>query len=190
MRQLAHWLRRTRSTRSDRAPTASGLALANDVLGPAEMALFGQMSRAEQTHATDVACYVAAHLDELGASSTSATDGGRAVIVAALMHDAGKIGAADGTAARTLAALCRPLIDNRWANGRLGRWLDCASAQRTGRLACLAALLCYTHRGARLLRAIDSSDIAIRWAAEHHRGSRAWTVPRDVGRLLAAADRQ
>lgn len=133
-----------------REPWALGL------LSPAEQALWRRMPDADRRHAVDVAW--------------SLGDRPRDVLVAALLHDVGKIESGLGTFARvgaTLATVVRPR--DRWS-GRVGDYLR------------------HDELGARLLADAGSAPLVVAWAREHHQPPERWTVDRAIGDALKAAD--
>ena len=88
---------------------------------------------------------------------------------AALLHDVGKVVSGLGTFARSGATVLGWFGRERW-HGRVGDYLH------------------HDALGAALLRDAGASDLTVAWAAEHHLPPDRWTVPRDAGAVLKAAD--
>jgi hypothetical protein len=133
------------------------------VLLPGELALWRQLSAPDRRHAAGVARTVAARLP----------GSGRPVLAAALLHDIGKLDSGLGTFARVPATLIGAVAGRSRAShwrGRVGAYLD------------------HPARGAARLRAAGSDPLTCAWAAEHHLPPSRWSVPRDAGAALAAAD--
>jgi hypothetical protein len=121
-----------------------------------ERALWSRMSDPDRRHAVEVA-------QRLG-------DRPRPVLVAALLHDVGKIESGLGTFARVGATIAGAVRSrDRWT-GRIGAYLR------------------HDEIGARLLRDAGSDDLVVAWAREHHLPAERWTVPLDIGEALKAAD--
>jgi len=88
---------------------------------------------------------------------------------AALLHDVGKVVSGFGTFARVGATLLGFLGRDRWG-GRIGQYLH------------------HPDLGSRLLAEAGSDELTVAWAREHHLPAGRWTVPREAGALLKAAD--
>ena len=88
---------------------------------------------------------------------------------AALLHDVGKVVSRLGTFGRVGATVLGWAGRERW-RGRVGDYLH------------------HDALGADLLRVAGSSDLTVAWAREHHLPPSRWTVPRDAGAALKAAD--
>lgn len=88
------------------------------------------------------------------------------VLAAALLHDSGKVVSAVGTFGRVAATLLGP----ERARGRLAEYLR------------------HDVLGADLLDRARSHPLTVAWAREHHLPPKRWTVPREVGDVLKAAD--
>ena len=119
------------------------------------------MSGPDQRHAAGVAHEVAARLGPAAE---------RPVLAAALLHDVGKVEAGLGTFARVPATILGLVGGRTRWRGRLGTYLR------------------HDQVGAELLRAASSDPLTVAWAAEHHLPPERWTVPREVARVLKAAD--
>jgi putative nucleotidyltransferase with HDIG domain len=95
----------------------------------------------------------------------------RAVTAAALLHDVGKIESGLGTVARVGATIAGAVRGrDRWWGGRVGAYLH------------------HDELGATLLDRAGSDALTIAWAREHHLPPERWTVPREIGLVLKAAD--
>ncbi|NWG18583.1 MAG: hypothetical protein HXY41_18325 [Chloroflexi bacterium] len=148
------------------------MSLAAEYLTPPQQALFARLRRAEQLHSLNVLRALLAQGDTP-----------RALAVAALLHDAGKICYPLTTGEKTLAVLARvflPALARRWMDGDpRRRW------QRP--------FVVYAHHpawSAELLAAAGADETAI-WLAAHHADDAArWTGHRhhDLLRRLQAAD--
>jgi hypothetical protein len=105
-----------------------------------------------------------------------------AVVVAALLHDVGKVESGLGTLARVGATLAALGLGRR----RLLTW---ASRGGRGRIAArLARYLDHDRIGAELLAAAGSDPLVVAWAGQHHLPPHRWEVPADLGACLKAAD--
>jgi len=122
------------------------------------------MSGPDRRHAVGVARRVSVALP-----ATDPALDRRAVLAAALLHDAGKVESGLGTLARVPATLIGLAARSR-ARGRVAVYLD------------------HPARGARLLRDAGSAPLTAAWAAEHHLPPARWTVAPTLGAVLAAAD--
>ena len=63
-----------------------------------------------------------------------------------------------------------------------------AWSQRRGMTRRVGLYLQYPELGSELLAVAGSDPRVVAWAAQHHEPESSWTVPIDLGRLLAAAD--
>jgi hypothetical protein len=138
---------------------------------PGELAVWRRLSGPDRRHAVGVARRVAA---SLGGSPD------RAVIAAALLHDAGKLDSGLGTLARVPATLIGLVGGRR----RVGAW----ARRPAGARRRVAAYLDHPARGAALLGSVGSEPLTVAWTAEHHLPEGRWTVPAPIGRALHAAD--
>lgn len=139
-------------------------------LNPAEAGLYSAMSVTDRAHAVDCARRVRVLL---GAEATDE------VVVASALHDVGKTEAALGTAGRVAATIAAAVLGHR----RVRAWAAAPSGR--GRLGRYAA---HPVRGAELLAAAGSSDLAVTWALEHHRESRESTISGPILAALIEAD--
>ena len=134
------------------------------ILGTGEVALWRRMSGPDRRHAVGVARKVSIALP-----GGQPGDVRRAVLAAALLHDAGKVESGLGTLARVPATVIGLAARSR-ARGRVAAYLD------------------HPNRGARLLREAGSAPFTVAWAAEHHLPPARWSVAPDLGAVLSAAD--
>ncbi|HAQ23464.1 MAG TPA: hypothetical protein DCR10_07920 [Acidimicrobiaceae bacterium] len=146
-------------------PCGPGLddeAWARESLLPAEVVLWARMSGHDRRHAVAVARRVDRALG--GAS--------RPILAAALLHDVGKIASGLSVPTRVVATLCGLVGGQRvWAgDGRISRYLR------------------HPEIGAEILAEARSDAMTIAWTAEHHLSSDRWTVDRQTGEALRAAD--
>lgn len=139
-------------------------------LVPGEVALWRQLSNADQRHLVKVARDV---VDVLGEDK-------RPVVAAALLHDVGKLGCGLGTFGRVAATLIIAVTSREtleaWSRGGGFRG-------RAGRY------FCHPESGAVLLEAADSDAFTVTWAREHQMSSSRWSVDRGLAEVLAGADR-
>ncbi|MDQ2754917.1 MAG: hypothetical protein M3R71_05140 [Actinomycetota bacterium] len=144
------------------------------VLSAEEQLLWRRMSGPDRRHAAGVARHVAA---QLALEPTSA--GSRPILAAALLHDVGKIDSGLGTWGRAGITAVAVVVGRQ----RLAPWTHQSGWRgRAGRY------LTHDHLGAALLAAADSDPLTVAWAAEHHLPPARWTVNREVGEALKAAD--
>ncbi len=137
-------------------------------LSAKERALWSVMSHPDQRHSIAVAQMVDKQLPE-----------DRTAVVAALLHDIGKVSVRSGTLLRVLVGFTQPLV----STNRLNRWISTG-----GRLSRLAALIEYPTAGATLLAEAGSEEFVVRWAAQHHLRPEEWTVDSVRARVLRRAD--
>lgn len=151
-------------------PSREDRTWAERQLSPAEVELWRRMSHPDQRHAVRVARRVEV---ALGHEATTP------VMAAALLHDVGKTDAHLRTYGRVIATVTIALAGKRtvasWTQTR-GLW------RRIGLYAEYPAL------GADMLALAGSDPLTVAWAREHHDPPDQWTIPRDVGEVLAAAD--
>jgi hypothetical protein len=141
-------------------PRADDAAWVESLLSKAELALWRRMSGPDQRHAAGVARRV-----EAGLPSPD-----RPVLVAALLHDVGKVESGLSTWERVPATLARS-------------WRDGAAVPERWRRY-------YAHPGigGDLLELAGSDPLVVAWAREHHLPPARWTVPADLAHALHAAD--
>ena len=170
--RITHLVRRVATTLKGRTPSPPDLRWAAELLTPSEMTLFSSMEPIDQAHALEVERRPEVAVGQV----VEVTDW---VLVAALLHDIGKIESRTGVAGRVLATLIGPMVGDSMAE-RLGRG--------RGRIGSIGRYLRYPILGASLLGAIGSDENVRLWAAEHHRSANEWSVPRELGRVLRDAD--
>lgn len=159
-------------------PKAVDVEWALGHLSEREQRLFRLMSNPDQRHAVRVARRVEAALAE----SPLADAGGssdRVALAAALLHDVGKNEARLGTYGRTIATV----------SGVVGG-LDLAEIwqERSGFTRKVGLYLRYGIIGAEMLQLAGSDPVVIAWSIEHHLPEEDWSIPVELGRILAAAD--
>ena len=142
-------------------------------LSDPEERLFAKMSRADQRHALGVARAVEPRLDEIVADRRSV------VMAAAVLHDVGKTAAGLGTYGRSVATM----------SGLVGGY-DMAEVwqDRSGFTRRVGLYLRYGDLGADMLRLAGSDPWVVAWSVEHHLPAELWSIPIDVGEILAEAD--
>ena len=167
----AHLVRRFVGSLRPGGPSAEDSAWARSFLLPGEQRLWDQLSGADRRHAVGVARRVVAAVG----------DADRAVVAAALLHDAGKLASRLRTYGRVVATM---------AGGVAGR--DMAPAWSSGRGFTRRVGLYLRHAaiGADMLRIAGSEPLTVAWPAEHHLPPDRWTgtVPPDIAAALRAAD--
>jgi len=151
--KVLHLARRFFGSLAPGGPSAADAAWVEGLLSEAEMGLWRRMSGADQRHAAGVARTVA----------KSSSD--RAVLVAALLHDVGKVESGLGTFERVAATLARPARPARWQP-----YYD------------------HPRIGAELLELAGSDPLVVTWTREHHLPAERWSLPADVAALLKSAD--
>ncbi len=128
------------------------------------------MNNPDQRHAVEVARSVVA---ELGAAATTP------VVVAALLHDVGKVECGYRTPARVAATLVWSITPDE----RATEWLDRGRPFRN-----LAQYRLHPEIGEELLVAAGADRITSSWAADHHKPAEKWRVPADIARVLKSCD--
>jgi hypothetical protein len=174
----AHRARRFTRSLVSSAPPPEDEQWARTFLTDGESVVFARMSANDRRHSVGVARAVAEHLDRIGLDGPADPEA-RWVMAAALTHDVGKSVAGLGTYGRVVATL------SGWVGGRdmADHWAETRGFTRK-----VGLYLNYPRLGADLLTMSGSDPRVVAWAAEHHESEDAWTVPADVGRLLADAD--
>lgn len=172
-----------------------------ELLSPAEAALWRRMSGPDRRHAVAVARRAAAGSPcprppgQRPAPGERAGPGDRGqrrydlppvpggdaavLLVAALLHDVGKVEARLGTLAR-VGATMSALV--------LGRSRVAALADRRGLVGRVGRYTVHDRLGAALLREAGSQALVVSWAAQHHLPRERWDIPPGVGAVLKAAD--
>jgi hypothetical protein len=135
-----------------------------------EVAIWERMSRQDRRHAAGVARRVERAL------GTEAT---RPVLAAALLHDCGKVVSGLGTYGRVIATLSVKLA---------GHDIAMAWSETRGFTRRVGLYAEHPRLGADLLGIAGSAPLTVAWALEHHLPPEDWTVPREIGEALKAAD--
>ncbi|HZU80536.1 MAG TPA: hypothetical protein VE991_11520 [Acidimicrobiales bacterium] len=157
-------------------PKPADEAWARRWLVPGEQDLWGRMSGPDRRHAVGVA---RGTLALLGAPA----EPDRAVVAAALLHDAGKVEAGFGTLARAVVTALAMVA------GRARLAAEPGGGRREGRWRRRIRLyLTHDAVGAELLQAAGSAPVTVAWTREHHRPREQWTVPQPAADALKAAD--
>ena len=155
-----HLARRFAGSLRPGGPSEADEAWVGGLLSEAETDLWRRMSGADRRHGVAVARRVQA---ALGPTAT------RTVLVAALLHDVGKVVARLGTFGRVAASLA----------GMVGR---------PGLTPRVEAYLRHGPVGADLLQEAGSDPLVVAWAGEHHQPSEIWSVPATIAPALKQAD--
>lgn len=180
-------------------------------LSPAEVGLYRSMSTADRRHAVRGATYVETTALFAAAAETTvgSCDGAepsqeppaplargatgapppwaglrvdrRSLVAAAALHDVAKTAAGLGTAGRVAASVTALVL----GRDRVARW-----ARHGGFVGRVGRYVAHPEAGAAVLAEAGSAPVACRWAAEHHGGPAASTLPAEVVAVLAAADRR
>jgi len=162
------------------APAPRDVEWARRCLTDAERRWFDRMSNPDQRHAVRVARATEHGLDEVRVDGRSLTDDERrATLAAALLHDVGKTQAGLRTYGRVVATLSGAVGGAAFAEA----WQD-----TTGFTRKVGLYLRYPTIGSEMLAVAESHPWVVGWAAEHHLPPEEWSLPVEVGRLLAAAD--
>lgn len=172
-----HWAGRFLRSLWPGGPDPAEMEWAASWLSEREVAMMRRMSDNDRRHAVAVARGVDAALALPGAPEL-AEDESRAVIAAALLHDVGKTVAGLGTYGRVVATLSG-LVAGDYAE---------AWQQTSGFTRKVGLYLRYTELGADLLEVNEAHPWVVAWSREHHHPEESWTIPVEVGRILAAAD--
>jgi putative nucleotidyltransferase with HDIG domain len=158
---LAHLARRFVGSLRPGGPSPDDAAWVGDQLLPGELALWQAMPGPDRRHSAGVARRVES---ALGDEAT------RPVLAAALLHDVGKTTSGLRTPGRVVATVVGATVGRDRAPGRIGRYLH------------------HDEDGAELLEQAGSDPLTVAWAREHHLSESGWSVPRDIGEALRAAD--
>lgn len=138
-------------------------------LGGPEWELFRRMNNPDQRHAVTVARSVRNELP----------DSDPDVVVAAALHDVGKVVSGLRTPGRVVATVVWAVVPDRFAD----RWLDGRRPLRT-----LAEYRRHPEIGERLLVEVGASPLAAEWAADHHKPRQHWRVDPAIGDVLKSCD--
>ena len=182
--RLPHLVRRFLGSVLPAGPDQAAESWALAHLTDGEARLWRRMTGPDRRHGVAVARRVRAALGvgrrEVGALHVATgREVDRALTAAALLHDVGKVESGLGTWGRvptTLAIL------------GLGRDRVEAWAARSGPLGRAGRYARHPVLGGLLLAGAGSDRLTVAWAAEHHLPAERWTVEREVGGLLKAAD--
>ncbi len=170
MAGAAHLTRRFLGSLRPGGPSPADQAWADGLLTPSELRLWRRMSGPDRRHAVAVAHRVER---ALGIDAT------RPVLVAALLHDVGKLESGLGTYGRVVATVSARVggrdTAERWSTGR-------GFTRRVG------LYLRHDELGGNLLALAGSDPLVVAWAREHHLPAERWRVPAEVGGALKAAD--
>jgi hypothetical protein len=173
--RAAHLVRRFFGALRPGGPAAGEVAWVAGVLDPGELALWERMPGHDRRHAVGVARRVETAL--------AATDqaGDRRWLVAALLHDVGKLDAGLGVFARVGATLAGAAAGHEWA--------DVWSTKR-GLTRRVGLYVRHPELGATRIRVVGGHEEAAVWAGAHHTPA-AWVetgFPPVVVDALVAAD--
>lgn len=168
--RLGHLARRFAGMLWPAGPRRAGETWARSHLSEGEARLWERMSGPDRRHAVAVARRVAA---TLGPAAT------RPVLVAALLHDVGKTDSRLGLLGRVVATVVG-------LGGGPERAL--ALSRRRGMARRVGLYLRHGEIGADMLTLAGADPLAVAWAREHHQPPSRWSVPPEVGAVLAAAD--
>lgn len=169
MSGAVHLVRRFLGSIRPGPPAADDVAWLRSFASVDEVALFDRMSNPDRRHALAVARAVDA---ELGGADP-------VVLVAAVFHDVGKVVCGYRTPARVVATLVWTVVPHERAE---------AWSQRGAPWRRLGEYRRHPELGAELLEAAGAAELAVHWAADHHRPPDEWRVPVDVARVLKACD--
>lgn len=169
MASLGHLASRFFTSLWPASPSASDEAWAVSHLIPGELELWSAFSNADRRHAIGVARRT---VDALG-------DVDRAVVAAALLHDAGKVDARLGTYGRVVATVAGKVA---------GRDMAPIWSTKRGFTRSVGLYLRHDEIGADRLALAGSDPLTVAWAREHHLPEEDWTVPLPVALALKAAD--
>ena len=150
-------------------PADADVAWLHTFTTDAERALFDRMSNPDRRHALEVARLVDAELD--GAD--------RDTLVAAVFHDVGKVVSGYRTPARVVATIVWLVVPD----DRAEAWVERGRPWRR-----LGEYRRHPELGGRLLAEAGAPELAVHWAADHHRPSTAWRVEPTLGAVLKDCD--
>ncbi len=170
MAGAAHLVKRFFGSIVPVGPKAPDEAWARAQLLDAEAEVWDRMSRADRRHAVGVARRAEAALGE---------EATRPVVAAALLHDCGKVVSGLGTYGRVIATLSVKLA---------GHDIATAWSETRGFTRRVGLYVEHPRLGADLLGMAGSAPLTVAWTAEHHLPPEDWTVPREIGEALKAAD--
>jgi hypothetical protein len=160
---FAHLARRFVGSLRPGGPAAADVAWVQEQLLPGEWPVWSEMPGPDRRHSVGVARRVAA----------AVPDAGRPLLAAALLHDVGKTRVGLRTPGRVVATLVGMTVGHDRAtkgDGRIARYLR------------------HDQIGADLLEQAGSDALTVAWTREHHLPAEQWSVPRELGDALQAAD--
>lgn len=170
MATAGHLVRRFVGSLRPGGPSPADQAWVDALLQPGEDRLWRSLSGPDRRHAVGVARRVERALGH---------EASRPVLVAALLHDVGKVESGLRTYGRVVATVsgrvAGPDMAHAWRRQR-------GFARRVG------LYLLHAEIGGDLLALAGSDPLVVAWAREHHLPSEQWTVPAAVGAVLKAAD--
>ena len=166
----AHLVKRFAGSIVPIGPKAGDDAWARSQLLEGEVEVWERMSRVDRRHAVGVARRVEVALGD---------EAVRPVLAAALLHDCGKVVSGLGTYGRVIATLSVKLA---------GRDIAMAWSETRGFTRRVGLYVEHPRLGADLLGMAGSAPLTVAWTAEHHLPAEDWTVPRQLGEALKAAD--
>lgn len=170
MAGAAHLVKRFFGSILPIGPKPDDDAWAREHLLDAEQEVWDRMSRVDRRHAVGVARRAEAALGE---------EATRPVVAAALLHDCGKVVSGLGTYGRVIATLSVKLA---------GHDIAMAWSETRGFTRRVGLYVEHPRLGADLLGMAGSAPLTVAWTAEHHLPPEDWTVPREIGDALKAAD--
>jgi hypothetical protein len=170
MAGAAHLVKRFFGSVLPIGPSKDDSAWVATQLLPDELDVWNRMSRQDRRHAAGVARRVERALGN---------EAGRPVIAAALLHDCGKVVSGLGTYGRVIATLSVKMA---------GHDIAMAWSETQGFTRKVGLYVEHPRLGADLLGLAGSAPLTVAWAAEHHLPPEEWTVPRELGEVLKAAD--
>lgn len=170
MAAAAHLVKRFFGSVVPVGPKQEDEAWARSHLLDAEVEIWERMSRVDRRHAAGVARRVEV---ALGNEAT------RPILAAALLHDCGKVVSGLGTYGRVIATLSVKLA---------GHDIATAWSETRGFTRKVGLYVEHPRLGADLLGMAGSAPLTVAWTAEHHLPPEDWTVPREIGEVLKAAD--
>lgn len=170
MAGAAHLVKRFFGSVLPIGPSKEDQAWVREALLESELEIWDRMSPQDRRHAAGVARRVER---ALGDEAT------RPVIAAALLHDCGKVVSGLGTYGRVIATISAKAA---------GHDIAMAWSETRGFTRRVGLYVEHPRLGADLLGIAGSAPLTVAWAAEHHMPPEDWTVPREIGDVLKAAD--
>ena len=157
-------------------PSAEEREWVAGLLGPGEMTLWDRQPRYDQRHTIATARTVEERLRD------TAYAGDPRWVVAALLHDIGKLEAELGIAGRVAGTLVAMAFGVR----RVAGWKD-----GRGLVGRFGRYMAHGSIGATMIRDAGGSEEAAQWAEVHHlkRGTRTAGLPADLFEVLRTSDR-